>query len=77
MVMKKPKFQLTSDLISVQKESEIMISKQPTKQKSLIKDQLNIKISKQLKQNFQVWCIQNNFNMSECIEQLIEEKIKK
>jgi len=75
--MKKPKFQLTSDLISVQKESEIMISKQPTKQKSLIKDQLNIKISKQLKQNFQVWCIQNNFNMSECIEQLIEEKIKK
>ena len=77
MVAKKPKFQLTSDLISVQKESDVMESKQVTKKSTQVKDQLNIKISKQLKQNFQVWCIQNNFNMSECIEQLIEEKIKK
>jgi len=77
MVAKKPKFQLTSDLINVQKESEVMENKQVTKKSTQVKDQLNIKISKQLKQNFQVWCIQNNLNMSECIEQLIEEKIKK
>lgn len=76
MVVKKPKFQLTSDLISVQKESDVMDSKQDTKKNLVIKDQLNIKISKQLKQNFQVWCIQNNFNMSECIEKMIEEKLK-
>lgn len=77
MVAQKPKFQLTSDLINVQKESEVMVTKQVVKKSTQVKDQLNIKISKQLKQNFQVWCIQNNFNMSECIEQLIEEKIKK
>ncbi|MDP2193946.1 MAG: hypothetical protein Q8K36_05425 [Alphaproteobacteria bacterium] len=77
MVGKKPKFQLTSDLINIEQESEVMkVSEPKKKKKTVIKEQLNIKISKQLKQSFQVWCVQNSVNMSECIETLIEEKLK-
>lgn len=37
------------------------------------KDQLNLKITKRVKKEFQIWCIQNNKTMSDVVEEMMKE----
>jgi hypothetical protein len=37
------------------------------------KDQLNLKITKRVKKDFQIWCIQNNKTMSDVVEEMMKE----
>lgn len=82
--MKKDKFILTSDLINIAPEEYLVHKKNSTNKRGLDtnktaefveKEQLNIRISKELKIKLQIWCITNDKPMVEVIEQLIREKV--
>lgn len=77
--MKKNKFVLTSDLVDVSPE-EIKIdekSKEKVSKSEVVseKEQLNIRISKELKRKLQIWCIENNRSMADIVEELINDKL--
>ncbi|MBA3285765.1 MAG: hypothetical protein H0U27_12000, partial [Nitrosopumilus sp.] len=60
--MAKQKFELTSDLINIVSEPNTygLNSRElpkPNKQVEEPKEQINLKISKTLKSDFQIWCI--------------------
>lgn len=71
--MSKSKFTLTADLVNVEPEaitatqsSSVQIE-QP--QKKIIKyERMSLNIPKDLKKNFQLWCIQRGFNMTQALE---------
>lgn len=82
--MKKDKFILTSDLINISPEQSVVYKKDSSHKSALNpkktdefveKEQLNIRISKELKIKLQIWCITNEKPMVEVIEQLIREKV--
>ena len=87
--LKKSKFILTSDLVDLdnsQKENQFFDDQKNTSKKKEIsiekkqeekKDQLNIRITSGLKKKFQVWCINNNKQMAEVIEEVIKKIIEK
>ncbi|MDR3157153.1 MAG: hypothetical protein LBT69_04495 [Lactobacillales bacterium] len=85
----KTKFELTPDLIKIEKEppsdSKILCENQlspPPQEKILqkaaeFKEQLNLKITTKTKKEFKLWCIKNATNMTDAIELAIKELIKK
>jgi hypothetical protein len=85
----KTKFELTPDLIKIEKESagdsRIFHENQyspPPQEKILqktpeLKEQLNLKIPTKTKKEFKLWCIKNATNMTDAIELAIKELIKK
>jgi hypothetical protein len=84
-VNKKSKFTLTSDLVTLEKEpvsdtSVQMYEKQNIQKKfssSVDKEQFNMRINVKIKKSFQIWCIENNKQMSEVVEDLIEKMLEK
>jgi hypothetical protein len=81
----KTKFELTPDLIKVEKESvndsKILHEDQyaPLQQAKIpvFKEQLNLKIHTKIKKEFKLWCIKNATNMTDAIELAIKELMKK
>jgi hypothetical protein len=78
--VKKGKFVLTSDLINISSETPKIVENTSNNKKEksselIEKEQLNVRISKELKMKLQIWCITNDKPMSEVLEQLIREKI--
>lgn len=68
------------------REAEVVIVEEPVPNPSLPpfveeerkhpddeKDQLNLKITKRVKKDFQIWCIQNNKTMSDVVEEMMKE----
>ncbi len=79
--MAKPKFTLTADLVNIEPEA-IVASQSSTvsnveieqPQKKVIKyERLSLNIPKDLKKNFQLWCIQKGFNMTQALETAIKK----
>ena len=78
--MAKQKFELTSDLIKVESEPntyelntrEAVKSIKPIEEP---KEQINLKISKSLKNDFQIWCITQDINMTEGLELALSKLI--
>lgn len=71
--MAKQKFELTSDLIKVVSEPNTYElntreAVKPIKPIEEPKEQINLKISKSLKNDFQIWCITQDINMTEGLE---------
>jgi hypothetical protein len=81
--MAKKKFELTSDLIKVESEPNTYDlnsrdnNKKPFKAIDEPKEQINLKISKCLKNDFQIWCINNDKNMTEGLEEALLKLIQK
>lgn len=78
--MTKQKFELTSDLIKVVSEPntyEINTREvvKPIKPIEEPKEQINLKISKSLKNDFQIWCITQDINMTEGLELALSKLI--
>lgn len=78
MTIKKKKFELTSDIVTVEKEpyhleafQEARVKKKNTEKK----EQLNLKIDTKIKKKFQIWCLNNNKTMSEVVEEYINSLI--
>jgi hypothetical protein len=82
--MTKKKFVLTSDLVKVEPETiieqtltSLTKSNEQIPQKIIIeKEQISLKISKETKKNFQMWCVQNSINMTEGLERALISLIK-
>ena len=82
--IKKSKFVLTSDLVDLESsaknkqslsEPKFVINKKEIdleKNPEMKKEQLNIRIKSSLKKMFQVWCIHNNKQMAEVVEEMIK-----
>ena len=82
--MSKAKFELTTDLVKVEKETidsseNINKNQPPTPLQKMpeIREQLNLKISPKIKKEFKLWCIRNATNMTDALELAIKELIKK
>ena len=85
--MIKKKFVLTSDLVKVEPEtvnindltfaSLTNLSEKPLKKEIIEKEQLSLKVSKEIKKNFQVWCVKSGINMTEGLEMALNKLIKK
>lgn len=76
--MKKEKFSLTADLVSVESEPITDVFPAPKQKKvesSDIKEQLSVRVSKTLKTDFQMWCLQNGLTMTEVFEEFIKTKL--
>lgn len=78
--MAKQKFELTSDLIKVFSEPNTydLNSREPAKSNKPVeepKEQINLKISKSLKSDFQIWCINQDINMTEGLEMALSKLI--
>jgi hypothetical protein len=76
--MVKSKFTLTSDLVKVEPEPDLLkpISPQPVISKvAIAKEAINVNISKDLKKRFQMWCLLKGKSMTESIEEALEELI--
>jgi len=78
--MAKQKFELTSDLIKVVSEPNTyeLNTKEAVKPIKPIeepKEQINLKISKCLKNDFQIWCITQDINMTEGLELALSQLI--
>lgn len=79
--MAKPKFTLTSDLINIEPEmiAEPQFQTAPSASvevpaKKVIKyERLSLNIRKDLKKDFQLWCIQKGFNMTQALEVAIKK----
>jgi len=77
--MAKPKFTLTANLINVEPENNSNAQAQSNvntqvnyPQKKVIKyERLSLNIRKELKKDFQLWCIQREFNMTQALEAAI------
>ena len=77
--MAKPKFTLTANLINVEPETNNDVHIQNTTnasvgqpQKRVVKfERLSLNIRKDLKKDFQLWCIQKGFNMTQALEAAI------
>jgi hypothetical protein len=82
--MAKPKFTLTTDLIKVEPEpqerhTQVLSAQatQPVEQKKIEeKEPISLKISKQLKKEFQMWCIMNGKSMTEALEEVLQTIIQ-
>ena len=79
--MVKQKFELTSDLINVVSEPNTyeLNKNERINDKNIIsypKEQINLKISKVLKNEFHVWCIKNDINMTEGLELALSKLIR-
>jgi hypothetical protein len=80
--MAKQKFELTHDLIKVESEPNtydlnVRDNRKPIKVSEEQKEQINLKISKSLKNDFQIWCINNDKNMTEGLEEALLQLIRK
>ena len=76
--MKKEKFSLTADLVSVESEpitDVLPAQKQRKTDVTDIKEQLSVRVSKSLKMDFQMWCLQNGLTMTEVFEEFIKNKL--
>ncbi|GHT93332.1 hypothetical protein FACS1894122_08400 [Alphaproteobacteria bacterium] len=85
--MQKTKFELTPDLVKIEKElisnPEAFLGTQSiaaqekilTTKKVESKEQINLKISSKIKKEFKVWCIRNTINMTDALELAIRELI--
>lgn len=78
--MAKQKFELTSDLVKIVAEPNTYSLSgasaiNATKPKEETKEQINLKISKNLKNDFQIWCINNDINMTEGLELALSKLI--
>lgn len=81
----KAKFELTSDLVKIEKEinrspdmrQEESPSQIVEKKNQDLREQLNLKISSKIKKDFKLWCIKNAINMTDALETAIKELIKK
>lgn len=79
--MSKSKFTLTTDLINVEPEifnethllSQADLQKNLPQKKIIKYERLSLNISKDLKKNFQLWCIQKGFNMTQALEVAIKK----
>jgi len=79
--MAKPKFTLTSDLVNIEPESNTENQLQTTSNppveipsKKVIRyERLSLNIRKDLKKDFQLWCIQRGFNMTQALEVAIRK----
>ena len=75
--MAKPKFTLTSDLINIGPEENQPQTapnapiEMPSK-KVIKYERLSLNIRKDLKKDFQLWCIQKGFNMTQALEVAIK-----
>lgn len=78
--MVKKKFELTSDLIKIESEPNTYsinsIEKNSIKINDEKKEQINLKIPKVLKSDFQIWCINNGKTMTEGLEMALLKLIK-
>lgn len=78
--MAKPKFTLTSDLVNIGPEENTENQPQTTPNtlveipsKKVVKyERLSLNIRKDLKKDFQLWCIQKGFNMTQALEVAIK-----
>jgi hypothetical protein len=84
--MAKPKFTLTHDLVKIESEPEILLEKtihhSPMDEREDLgkeqeKEAMNLKVEKQLKKEFHLWCIMQGKTMTEVIEEAIKELIKR
>jgi hypothetical protein len=80
--MAKQKYELTSDLIKIESEPNTygLHTREVIKPVKIIeepKEQINLKISKVLKNDFQIWCINNDKNMTEGLEIALIQLIRK
>lgn len=81
----KAKFELTPDLVRIEKEidssldmlQEESLSHIVEKKNQDLREQLNLKISSKIKKDFKLWCIKNAINMTDALETAIKELIKK
>lgn len=80
--MAKQKFELTSDLIKVVSEPNTYElntreAVKPIKPIEEPKEQINLKISKSLKNDFQIWCITQDINMTEGLEIALSQLLRR
>ena len=81
-INKKSKFTLTTDLVNIEREplSDEGVSENLNIKKKIIssseKEQFNMRINAKTKMLFQIWCIENNKQMSEVVETLIEKMLR-
>ena len=77
--MAKPKFTLTANLVNVEPESnnEVLVqnssstSIEPLQKRVIKYERLSLNIRKDLKKDFQLWCIKKVFNMTQALEAAI------
>lgn len=79
----KNKFVLSTDLVSVEPEPVLIsdaesknLPKNQTKTIKVLQEQLSLKISSEIKKNFQVWCVRNNKTMKDALEECLDEYVK-
>ncbi|WP_010304024.1 hypothetical protein [Candidatus Odyssella thessalonicensis] len=82
--MSKPKFSLTSDLVKVEPEptvepsdKQLHPSKKAKSTHNVQKDFISLKIPADLKKKFQIWCLMNDKNMTEGLEEALKLLIAK
>lgn len=78
--MAKPKFELTTDLVKVEKEAITELSNNPEPVSRPVKriierEQFGLKISKDVKKHFQRWCFENEVSMTEALENALKKFI--
>ncbi|CAO5681526.1 MAG: hypothetical protein HEEMFOPI_01521 [Holosporales bacterium] len=82
--IKKSKFTLTPDLVSLERDTIIddsiknneKLDKTKKTFSSIEKEQFNMRINSKTKRNFQIWCIENGKQMSDVVEDLIEKMLE-
>lgn len=79
----KNKFVLSTDLVSVEPEPVSIsdeesknLPKNQAKTIKVLQEQLSLKISSEIKKNFQVWCVRNNKTMKDALEECLDEYVK-
>lgn len=72
----KQKFSLTSDLVKVESEHHIENDTINLKNEKTKKpEQINVKITSELKLAFQIWCLNNKITMSDAIVDQIKQVV--
>jgi hypothetical protein len=77
--MKKEKFELTSDIIKVEKEPAASPPISPSQEthKPIFKERISLNIDSQLKMNLHLHCVQNKRAMTDVIEECLRHFLQK
>jgi hypothetical protein len=76
--MAKNKFSLTTELLKVEPEPLIDIKTPKPQKKEKVKSvSISLKISEELKKEFQVWCVRKGKSMTEELEEALKIHIQK
>lgn len=76
-MMSKMKFSLTEDLVKIEGEPNEPAAHTIKPAQKNIKDRINIYVDKNLKEDLQIYCVRHKMNMTEIVEDLLREFLKK